>query len=287
VRTFSDLDHLFANGPVRRADHPGLAGTLDRARRKELIVSVLPGVYVPTALRHNPEVLQRAAMLWDPDAVIIGRTAAAASFWPNLKRGPIELASPHRHRVVTQDFRFVERKIPPELIVTTRRIRYSSPALTALDLCLELDGVIDRAFRAKRVTPEQLQTAFRLSPWRDGNGERRGQILDSTGKPWSYLERRTHRLLRANNLHCWQGNPLVVLDGESYHPDVLFDDMSLVLELEGPLHEDPTVHDNDCLRQNDFSIAGYHVLRFTEHHIDNQPDQVMDSIFRKRRALRR
>lgn len=286
VKSSVDLDRLFAAGAVRRADHRDATGALDRALRKGLAVAVLPGVYVPAALGDDPDTLKRAAMLWDPDAVVVGRAAAEASFWPGLHRATIELASPRRRQVTSTAFRFVQRTVPAEFIVTVGGIRYSTPALTAIDLCTDLGAtVIDRAFRAKRVTPDQLESVFATLPGRSGNAERRRRILDAAGKPWSYLERRTHRLLRRNGLEGWQGNPTVVLDGQIYHPDVLFDDVPLVLELEGPHHKDPVVHDNDCLRQNDFAVAGYHVLRFTERHIDHEEDRVVASIFDLRRRL--
>lgn len=273
---------------MRRASHPEAAGLLDRAVRTGRAVPVLPGVYVPTALRDDLDTLLHAAMLWDPDAVVVGRTAAAASFWPGLRRGPILLASPRRRQVRSPRFQFVQRSIPPEYVVTSRGIRYSAPALTVVDLCTELGPtVIDRALRAKRVTPDLLRAALSASPCRKGNIARRSQILDAAGNPWSYLERRTHHLLRRNGLHNWRGNPPVVLSGQLYHPDVLFDDLPLVLELEGPHHQDPDIHANDCLRQNDFVVAGYAVLRFVGDHVDRHEDRVMESIFALRRRLRR
>lgn len=245
------------------------------------MVSVLPGVYLAAHRQHDREFLRRAAMLWDPDAVVTGRSAAAEQLWPRLRHNVIELASPHHHRAVPgPGFRFTRRAIPPGFIVRRSGVRYTSIALTAVDLCLDLGGeVVDRALRTRKVTPDQLRAALTACPGRRGNGDRRRAILDATGNPWSYAERLAHRLLHRAGVHAWRGNPRLSLFGSNYYPDVLFDDCRLVLEVDGhTYHSDPNAFQYDRERRNDFVLSGYTVLQFTMQDLETDASRFIRQV---------
>ena len=184
VQTAENLDRAFGAGPIRRRDHPDRVGTIDRAVRDGALVPVLPGTHLLTVRAGEPDQLVRAAMAWEPGAVVIGRYAAARQFWPELAHDVIDLAIPRQRSVRSARFRMTRRHVPAELVGRHRGASFSRPALTAIDLCPELGAeVIDRALRSRKVAPEHLRRALALTPQRTGNRLRRAEVLDSVGNP--------------------------------------------------------------------------------------------------------
>jgi len=271
------LDELLGAGPLRRADHPHLSSTIAHALRHKQIVAVLPGIYLPAKLQHHRELRRRAAMLWDPDAVIVGRSAAAEQFWPGLRSEAIQVASPRQHRrTPAPGYSVTRRRLPPEYVVQRNGVRYTSLALTAVDLCAELgDEAIDRALRTRRTTPELLKAALVATPARDGNRVRRAAILDATGNPWSYAERLAHKIFRDAGIHGWQGNPKLTLFGNVYYPDILFEEYKFVVEIDGrSYHSDEDAYQYDRDRRNDFQLSHHWVLQFTAEDVEHRPAKV-------------
>ena len=281
------LERLLDHGPVRRRDHPDLRATIARAVRDGAITAVLPGVYLRAGSAGQQDDLLRAAMLWQPDAVVTGRLAAAHQFWPELAHDTIDLAIARQRTVRPAAFRLTRRTIPAELVGRYRRIRMTRPALTAVDLCPELGPeVIDRALRSRKVTPGALRRALELCPHRDGNTARRAELLDARGNPWSYAERLSHRLLRGAAITGWRGNPKLWIRGQVYYPDILFDGIRLVVEIDGLHHaRDDEVYQNDLWRMNDFTLAGYHMLRYTLADVERRPRMVIHEVRELQRSL--
>jgi hypothetical protein len=111
--------------------------------------------------------------------------------------------------------------VPTDLVVTKAGVPYTSPALTALDLCESLGGDgIDEALRARATTLKGLHHALRLTNARVGNAERRRLLLDSKDEPWSGAERKFHRVLRAAGITTWRANLPFVLDDSLFFIDV-------------------------------------------------------------------
>lgn len=262
----------YGSGPTRRRDHPDDTAALDHAIRTGRLRRVLPGVYLPTDLAADRDQLLRAAMLWAPDAVVTGAAAAAKQFWPELSHDDIDLAVPRQRRARPAGFRISHRKVPRHLVWRRDGVRYTSPALTALDLCPQLGPeVIDRALFSRRVTPERLRAALQSCPNRDGNNTRRSHILDARGNPWSVAERRTHRILDEAGITGWVGNPRLRLgeDGDCYHPDILFRRQRLVIEVDGwAYHRDREAFESDRARSRAFALAGYTILPYTVRDLD-------------------
>jgi hypothetical protein len=94
-------------------------------------------------------------------------------------------------------FAFSRRRIPEELIARRDGMRYTVPALTAIDLAtFACTDAIDIALRVRAATLANMYEALRLTPHRAGNRERLKLLIDSRGEPWSAAERLGHRLLR-------------------------------------------------------------------------------------------
>ena len=244
---------------------------------------MLPGVYAAPAVASSLPVRIAALMAYEPDAILTGTAAAAVSFWRDVKVGTITCAVRHR-RQPQPGFAFSRRVIPDELVTERAGLRYTSVALTALDLCETHGGdAIDHALRRRRTTLSHLHRAMELTADRVGNRVRRELLLDSRDEPWSAAERRLHRLLRAAGITGWKANRAVVVGGSNYYPDALFPSIRLILEVDGrEFHSEAEVFESDRRRQNLLVLDGWCVLRFTWAMLEERPAEVLETI---RRAL--
>ncbi|MGI3785511.1 MAG: DUF559 domain-containing protein [Janthinobacterium lividum] len=266
-------------GVMARADHPELTGAVARLVRSGELVSVMPGVYtVPTRARDRAiRVLALATR--QPDAVLVGRTAAQLSYWPVLAGDTVSYALDHKC-VPQPGFHGSRRAVPPELVLERDRLRLTVPALTALDLCSEVGGDgIDHALRTRTATLAGMHDALELSGGRRGNRDRRALLLDSRDEPWSAAERLCHRMLRGARITRWKTNWPVTIERNLYYLDVAFPSLRIVVEIDGRLHEtDKDLFESDRWRQNALVLDGWLVLRFTWRMLTEQPDRVLEAI---------
>jgi very-short-patch-repair endonuclease len=269
-----------SGGVIARRQHPELAEAVNWLVRRGELTPVLPGVYAPRGAAERQDVRIRAAMLWDPDAVVTGRSAARLSFWPQLAAPVVGLAVTRHHRVKPRGFELVRRVVPPELISERDELRLSCAALTALDLCESVGGDgIDTALRTRSTTLEGLRTAMALTPGRAGNATRRQLLFDSRDKPWSAAERLGHRVLRDAGITGWKSNLPVLSLGQIYFVDVAWEGQLLALEIDGRLHEtDEDLFESDRWRQNHLVLQGWRVLRCTWRMLKEHPEQVVQAV---------
>jgi len=264
-------------GVVARRDHPALVGCVDAMVKTGQLVPVLPGVYTATGQAGEFRVKVAALLVWCPDAVLVGTTAARLTFWPTASDILVEAAAPRRGSYA--GFRLVARRVPEELVLQRGPLRMTAPALTALDLCESGADVIDLVLRSRAATLAGLWRAFELTRGRRGNQQRLVHLLDSKGEPWSAAERRCHRLLREAGIGGWRPNLPVRAGGRTFYLDVAFPEVGLVVEVDGRLHEDDEdVFENDRWRQNALVLDGWVVLRFTWTMLTEHPDFVVETI---------
>lgn len=260
--------HLFAllrDGVVSASEHPRLARALNSCAGRGETVRLLPGVH---ALPHQDSLdvrLQAMRAYGAEDLVVIRRSAAALTWWPELGH-PDLIQVAGRHRVdASRGYAFEQRHIPAEL--TTRRfgVLVSSPELTVLDLIDVLGAsAIDEALRRRAITLPRLRRALRLTPNRRGNRHRRELIEDSRDEPWSPLEREAHALLRAAGLTGWKANWRVEFEGNAFYLDAAFREAKLGLEFDGAEHHaTPQAFQEDRRRDRILARAGWQVVRFT------------------------
>jgi very-short-patch-repair endonuclease len=272
-----EVQHLLATeGVVVRRDHPKLISAIDWLVRNGSLRPVLPGVYAKPRDCESTATRVRALMRWDPDAVLIGSAAAQVSFWPEIRVSCIECSLKHQRRP-QPGYQFTRQQIPAELVVSHSGIRYTSPALTALDLCATVGGdAIDQALRTRATTLRRLHQAMELTASRVGNRTRRQLLLDSRDEPWSKAERSFHRLLRKAGITGWRANQPVILNGSTFYVDVMFRRLRLVIEIDGRLyHTGAEVFETDRWRQNILILDGWCVLRFTWTMIEEHPEEVI------------
>ena len=266
-------------GIIARADHPELRGATERLLRDGELVPVLPGIYSTPAKARDRDARIHAVARRDPDAVFVDRTAAQLSFWPKLPGDEVSCAL-LTTRVPSAGFRFVRRGVPAELVQERAGLRMTVPALTALDLCGEVEGDgIDRALRTRTATLAGMHLAFDLTGNRRGNKDRRALLLDSRDEPWSAAERLCHKLLHSARIAWWQANLGVTIEGRRYYIDVAFPGLKLAVEIDGRLHEtDEDLFESDRWRQNALVLDGWMVLRFTWAMLRDHPDVVLRDI---------
>ena len=237
---------------------------------------MLPGVYAAADQARSARTLMAAVGVWDATAVLTHEAAAASSFWPELSV-PVVRCTVRHERTPRSGFEFTRDRIPPELIWNRPGRRFTSPALTALDLCASLGGgAIDHVLRTRASTLQLMHAALAMTAGRHGNPGRRELLLDSRDEPWSAPERQFHRLLRTARITGWTANSLICLDGADVLPDVVFRRQRLVIEIDGRrFHSATEVFQSDRKRQNLLVLHGWRVLRITWRMIQDQPDQVV------------
>ena len=214
-----------------RSDVPEQATSLDWLLRTGRLVQVLPGAYAPPATAAEPDVRMRAACRRYPDAVLLGAAAARQTFWPTAPLPEVEVALPVGMRP-RAGYRWRRRRVPVDLVVERGGLRFSTPALTAIELAsLEHAEAVDLALRSRMTTLAAMHEALRLTGHRSGNAERARLLLDSRDEPWSEAERRAHRLLRAAGITGWQGNLRVTVAGRTYYLDIGFRSLIRISEL--------------------------------------------------------
>lgn len=271
---------LAKNPVITRRRHPELAARLARAAAEGRLTRLLPGVYTLPERSQDFATRAAAACRYEPTGVIVGDAAAALSYWPELNPDTIVVTGRH-HKIERAGYTFIRRAVPPELIRTRRGIRYTAPALTALDQ-VEHHGAegIDRALRSRRATVSQLREALDMLPHRRGNIDRRAALLDSRDGGWSALERKMHRLLRDAGITGWSANAWVETAVGDYVVDIVFHHSPLCIELDGREFHGASKFDDDRLRGNELLLAGRQVLHFTWVMIDRHADLVVSTVQR-------
>ncbi len=227
----------------------------------------------------NTDVLVMAALKWRPNAVLCDETAAQFSYWPELRDHTVHLAGV-RGRGKHPGFAMSRRIIPVDLISSRGDVRITRPDLTALDLAVRTGGEsIDRLLRSRMGTLSGMADALAATPFRRGNSDRRGLLLDSRSEPWSTAERLAHRVLRSAGIQGWVANYRVRCGGRTRYLDIGFPDLKLAVEIDGRIHQfDPELFEDDRTRQNDLVLNGWRVLRFTWWMLVNDPAGVVEAI---------
>ena len=281
VNARAEVDALLraAGGLVSRRDHPDLAASFDWLVREGRLTPVLPGVYAASEIAHTWQTRVRALGLRHRDAVLLGAAAARVSFWADAPLDRIEAAVPSALKP-QPGFLFNRRYIPAEMIIERAGLRYSVPALTAIDLAtFECSDAIDIALRTRAATLAGMYEALRMTPHRAGNRERLQLLIDSRSEPWSAAERLSHRLLRAEQIKGWETNLPVRVDGRVFYIDIAFKPQKLAIEIDGRLHEtDEDLFESDRWRQNALVADGWRVLRFTVAMLRDHPEVFVAAI---------
>ncbi len=237
------------------------------------------GVYLRSDRAHTPSVELRAAVY----AAGTGAAAsgASAAWWHGLLDRP-----PARHTVTIPVSRTVVRHSSVRIRRRTldwrdtesrRALRVTGLPLSVLEAAVDVRAgsvLMDRAIQ-RHTTLEALAAAHERNARRHG-APAAARLLRAAGEGGaSEAERMLHRLLRSAGLTRWR--PHVVSCG--YEIDVAFVADRVAIEVDGwAWHRDVERFNRDAQRQNTLMNAGWRVLRFTWHHLHNDPEAVLAQI---------
>ncbi len=260
-----DLDALLAC-------HGGILLARELRRRKSSLsrwflagrlARILPGVYVHPDGATELETRLRAVAARIPDATISGSAAARLTNWPKEEVHEVEVVVTNR-RVPQPGFRFIRRRVPPELVTRRSGIAVVSPALLAVDsACTDNGERIDDLLRGHWPL-DVIDDAFRATRGRRGNPKRRRVLLRSRTQPWSQAERRLHDILDRHRLGGWTANLAVTSCGHRYFLDVGFEAQKVAIEVDGfEFHGTRSAFEYDRERGNDLVQDGWRVLHLT------------------------
>lgn len=243
---------------------------------------VLPRTYSVGADLNNPIVRIRAGWLWaGEDSVVAGR---AAALWHRLcetQPAVIDLVIPPSRRMSRQRGYAITRAAVHDLDrIEIDRVAVTSPASTCLQLArLGEQDHLETALRQRKVTQAELERSLALA--RISRGQRRARIARAAvaDSPWSNPERAAHRLFRQAGIRGWTGNAPVVIEDGIRFPDVVFEKLRLLVEIDGHAHHSSRESfESDRRRQNQLVQAGWTVLRFTATQLATDPQGVIAAV---------
>ena len=276
-----EIDRRLAErGAISSREFPDLKRPLQRLEESGRVVRLLPTVYAAPETSARTWVRVLAVSLWDPTAVVIGRSAAYWTFWKTIQVPTVDVALPSR-RQPPIGYTLSRRVIPGDLKKQVRGVWVTISSLTAIDLVTEMGGdAVDRALRTGATDLPALWHALTSVPNRRGNALRREIVLDSCDVPWSAAERLLHRLLRASGIRGWRTNQTIVLDGETFCADVLFEAQRVILEVDGwEWHgRRPADFRKTLRRHTTLEAAGWRVLHLSFSDLESDPAWVINQI---------
>ena len=260
-----------------------------RVRTGEWVIVAGHGLCAET---QSIEFIQRAwagQLTW-PDACLWGPSAMAA--WreldprepPVAHTGEVHLAVPW-HRRPQPGLRAHQVDVPEWDIMWMRGLRTQAPGSAQIDSLATMPLPHSRSLAAFLVTREQMPLdAFdqALQEYRLRPGAKQLRRLRPlfAGRAASEAELAFHELLRQAGITGWKPNERVVLNDRRWVcVDILFPDLKLVIEIDGPTHySDVEARDRDNARDADLFAAGYHVLRLSTTAIQRDPAETVERI---------
>lgn len=269
-------------GVIRARDHRHWRAQLYRQVDRGELTILYPGVFVLPQLAADPVTRIRAAAMWRPEAVVVGRAAARMTFWPDLHVDTIELAVPTR-QVDRPGIHFQRRAVPPAWIWRWRRLQLSKPALTAIDLIPELHGAaISKALRS-RVEYPQMLSALVATGHRRHQKERLRVVRAYRDEPWSEAEQVAHELLRSAKVTGWIANYPMSADGHLRFVDLVFEAQRVAIEIDGRAYhsvqpddaESSERFETDRFVATTITAHGWRVLRITWRQLTERPSWVL------------
>jgi very-short-patch-repair endonuclease len=226
----------------------------------------------------------RAAVLWaGSDAVLSG---IAAAHWLGLIADlplPIEVVVPaDRHPVARPGIRIVRRRLDAVDVRAVRGLRVLAVPMATLRAAVALGDrgtdLLDRQLQRGLPFARLHQAYCRQIGWRGSATAHRLMATAGDGAA-AASERLLVSLFRSAGLTGWQLNAEVIVNGRRYHPDFSFDRRRLAIEVDGwAWHSTPDRFRADRMRDNDFLLAGWRVLRFTWYDLTRRPDAVVRTV---------
>ncbi len=173
--------------------------------------------------------------------------------------------------------RLRRRDLAPEDIDECRGLRVTALPLTIIEAAVRRrDGVkiMDRALQREVCLRELWRTHLR-NKGRYGSPAARRLLQAASDGAHSQAERLLVGLLRQAGFTGWRTNYPV----GGYKVDVAFPRHKLAIEADGlAFHSESDDFHQDRVRQNNITLRGWHVLRFTWRDLTEYPDRVIATI---------
>lgn len=262
---------LAEQGVVARRSWPALRGVVARAVATGELEAVLPGVYVEAGASRDWRRRALAASVRHADATIVGRAAAALTFWPGCPVGDVEVSRPTR-TAERSGFVWHRYVVPNRWVVHRAGLRFAHPAWAAVELCATLGGeVLDEGLRAG-IALGDMWDAHRDMGERKGARPRELLLRDSRDEPWSEGERAYHQMLRAHHISGWHTNVRV----SGYLLDVAWKELKVGAEVDGyRFHGDRASFEADRIRDQRLLAKGWIIMHVTWRQCVDEPDETV------------
>jgi very-short-patch-repair endonuclease len=242
--------------------------------------AVHPRVYRLADREPTDEARVRAAGLWAGEGATV--TGLAAAWWHGLWPDPpstVEITVPVTRGLRGRPGIKVRRRDLSDLDrVAIRGQWVTALPLTVLEATVALgergSRLIDNALQ-RRVRFDTLRRAYCRNLGGHGSAAAKRLLAAASDRAASGAERTAISLLRAANLTGWRTH----YRANSYELDLAFPDHHLAVEIDGwAWHHDASSFQADRTRQNDLVLAGWTVLRFTWHDLNERPAQYIAEI---------
>ena len=132
--------------------------------------------------------------------------------------------------------------------------------------------MVRQALAEQRVTIRQLTDVLGRAPRHPGASALRAVVADGHVPTRSDLEDLALDLLDGAGIDRPEVNPGLRLDGRTIHPDLLFREQRVAIELDGRRwHHDPLTQRDDADKQAILEAHGHRVLRITWRQVVDDP----------------
>ncbi|WP_461107535.1 hypothetical protein [Tessaracoccus terricola] len=256
-----------AHGVVRLAEHRPLRSSWSRAVKAGRLVQLLPGVVMDPGLVNDPAACIRAVTMWNPNAIIGGRAAAALTFDPEIDLKTVDVYA-ESHLTARGALRFHRDTIDPDLTKWEDDVRVTEAAATVLTAGILGDlHVGTRALKLEATTPKEIEKHAGWLTLRRATAAR-GVALALSRNPWSVAEVDAHALFRDAGLEGWEGNRPIMINGKELIPDIGFHDARIAFEIDSfEFHSAREAMERDGSRRNQFHSAGWRTYSLTPRQV--------------------
>lgn len=246
-------------------------------------VRVLPKVYSTDHTAVGPLRFIRAVSMWaGHDSVIEG---AAALIWQRRSDRPLTEVTVSCGRNLRPPKAAWPIRVRRHVVNEFWQVHWDHIAVVRTEFAIaqllpgEGPALLDDAVRRRWVTVDMVAEAHRcLSPGR-GSAIRSKILAAADGGAISEAERLLHRHLRAAGIRGWRANLSVRLGSVNRTGDIVFIEVRLLVEIDGfAFHTDHARYVDDRERQNEFTLAGWTVLRFTWWTLTQEPERAVRDI---------
>ena len=238
--------------------------------RKGYLHRLRRGVFAVGHLALGDEARRRAAVDAAGEGAALTRISAGI-WWEILTRSDriVEVVVPRQRRPVTGGHLFIDRRLPPDAVVLHRNVPVLTPTWTIVSLADRL-GAGDLTRVMREASYRRLLRLDELVRICEGHERRAGirtlrkaielRMSGSSGYA-SRLERDVNRYVRAKVDVAPIMNVTIAGLADEYEVDMVWPDIRVCCEIDGPIHDDPDVRREDERRTADLQAAGWIVVR--------------------------